>query len=181
MSLEDDLQEQLRIAWEAQSLLTELATMLAAGSKSADLPDRRQKLLERLAGIVGDAQILAVRCDPSVQWELVGVKAKAGAQVSEALIQAIATHPDQDYVALSPDKISMDPVAAGLAEQPAIEAFPFWRDRKLRGFYLFGSANSLLEQPYVAVIKAIVRGTLGMDASNVAAGDDNTDPAGAGI
>jgi hypothetical protein len=164
MTLEQELQERLRLAWEAQSLLTDLITAM-----TSDLPrqqayeEARNLLRKRLIPLIDGPQFVMALAASARTFKIVassGDPPDLGViGVREALMNQFM--PGKDYVPIEiGHPARSEAIYLTMGQTYAVENFPLWRGDRFIGFVAFASATSLLDQPQLSLIKATVRGVL---------------------
>jgi hypothetical protein len=174
MNLEQELQEQVRLSWEAQALLTDILWTFTSESTLDEIDQRSGAFVLRLRRLIGDPEIL-VLLDSAVGGERISGLAKSGTtagqgveflRLGDGLAREIDAHQGEDYLEIKSGSSASTFLATFSDAGNAVECFPVWRGSKntrpLIGAMVFSSRNSLVNNPQMQLIKTVARSVVNL-------------------
>ncbi|MET0623186.1 MAG: SIR2 family protein [Pyrinomonadaceae bacterium] len=163
ISLEGDMEIDIKESWEWLAFLTDLADAVSIGGETRK---PRKGYLERLAQLLGtDRAICASHRNGSAEWEVSVTPAAANEPLltleADAVTRSVAElhDPGKDYKQVSADELSAQNAFREFFKGSArVESFPIWQEGKLIGLVSFASSEeSLVSSKRTRLIRAAVK------------------------
>lgn len=160
ISLERDMEIDIKWHWEWMAFLTDLVDAVSIASETMNV---RQSHLERLVQLLGTNRAVCVsHKNNSPEWKINVVPNKPfSALETESVTRSVAKlhGGSQDYMQVPANELSEENVFYEFFKECVqVESFPVWRENKLIGLVSFASSErSLISNQRTRLIRAAVK------------------------